>query len=544
VSNARENVNLLTSADWDIATLRLANWGSGAVPPQVILKTNWVSGDGGGLFRYDASDTTTADNGGTVIVDAAGNRWKRQYSDALNVTWWQPTGASSRDITTALQAAVTLAEADGNGTIIIPEPPGSRWDLSGAITIHGSYSITLQGEGNVVIFQTAATNAFNAGVSGTVRNGWINFRNLNVFSDGTGLICLRGQFLTNLSVDHCDFYNWNTGCIYVTDCYTHTVVNTGLVDDSASPDSDYGIKIDGASGNNGRLEGGHVIGFLGASAVGLNVTGQHFGYNVVTCDFETNRRDIEVFADGTGSVEGLYLTGIYSEDTTGTGKPFLYVDNAIATTPQNIAVRNCNLLNTHIALYKCAGFTEDSNYFHGSPAGATTPGQVLYLGSGVSKWRFGNSNYGIGAFATAPDPGEWQRFPEWSTYTPTWTAASVNPVLGNGTIAARYKLVGNTVHVIMKVTMGSTTTYGTGRWAFSLPFAASASIIETVSINTITYDDGVGAVAGKIASYVASTNVNNTRPVVSSNFDDVTATAPITWAQNDSLVLDFIYERA
>jgi hypothetical protein len=78
MTNARENVNLLTSADWDIATLRLANWGSGAVPPQVILKNNHAAGDGGGLFRYDASDTTTADNGSTVIVDAAGNRWKRQ----------------------------------------------------------------------------------------------------------------------------------------------------------------------------------------------------------------------------------------------------------------------------------------------------------------------------------------------------------------------------------------------------------------------------------------------------------------------------------
>lgn len=43
MSNARENVNLLTSADWDIATLRLANWGSGAVPPQVVLKQKGLS---------------------------------------------------------------------------------------------------------------------------------------------------------------------------------------------------------------------------------------------------------------------------------------------------------------------------------------------------------------------------------------------------------------------------------------------------------------------------------------------------------------------
>jgi hypothetical protein len=117
MSNARENVNLLTSADWDIPTLRLANWGSGAVPPQVVLKTSYVTGDGGGLFRYDASDTTTADNGGTVIVDTAGNRWKRQYAGALVDAWFSSlalactaAGTSPLKITSAqtIGASITI----------------------------------------------------------------------------------------------------------------------------------------------------------------------------------------------------------------------------------------------------------------------------------------------------------------------------------------------------------------------------------------------------------------------------------------------------
>jgi hypothetical protein len=117
MSNARENVNLLTSTDWDIATLRLANWGAGAIPPQVILKTNYVAGDGGGLFRYDAGDTTTADNGGTVIVDAAGLRWKRQYAGPLNAKWFGARGDNSTNDTTALQNALNAA---GNGALLIP----------------------------------------------------------------------------------------------------------------------------------------------------------------------------------------------------------------------------------------------------------------------------------------------------------------------------------------------------------------------------------------------------------------------------------------
>lgn len=109
MSNARENANLLSSADWDIATLRLASWGSGAVPPQVILKNSYVAGDGGGTFRYDASDTTTADNGGTVIVDAASRRWKRQYVGALHSKWFGARGNNSANDTTALQNAINAA---------------------------------------------------------------------------------------------------------------------------------------------------------------------------------------------------------------------------------------------------------------------------------------------------------------------------------------------------------------------------------------------------------------------------------------------------
>ena len=38
---------------------------------------------GGGQFDYDASDTTSADDGGTIIVDAAGRRWKRWLPDRV-----------------------------------------------------------------------------------------------------------------------------------------------------------------------------------------------------------------------------------------------------------------------------------------------------------------------------------------------------------------------------------------------------------------------------------------------------------------------------
>ncbi len=57
------------------------------------------------------------------------------------------------------------------------------------------------------------------------------------------------------------------------------------------------------------------------------------------------------------------------------------------------------------------------------------------------------------------------------SYTPTWTAQSANPSLGNGTLVGSYFQKGLLVDVFLNLTIGSTTTLGTGLWLFSLPFA-------------------------------------------------------------------------
>jgi hypothetical protein len=57
----------------------------------------------------------------------------------------------------------------------------------------------------------------------------------------------------------------------------------------------------------------------------------------------------------------------------------------------------------------------------------------------------------------------------WTTYTPTWTASTTNPTLGNGTLSGRYLQIGKRIEFSIQITWGSTTTAGTGTWAFSLP---------------------------------------------------------------------------
>lgn len=66
-----------------------------------------------GHFFRDDSDTTSADNGGTIIVDASGRRWKRLLVGPLNIQWFGAAsnwnGSTGTDDTTAIQAALDYA---------------------------------------------------------------------------------------------------------------------------------------------------------------------------------------------------------------------------------------------------------------------------------------------------------------------------------------------------------------------------------------------------------------------------------------------------
>ena len=69
-----------------------------------------------GFFYYDPSDTTSVDNGGTVIVSGNGKRWKRLFDGAVNVKWFGATGLASGDDTSALSRALLSIKQTG-GTI-------------------------------------------------------------------------------------------------------------------------------------------------------------------------------------------------------------------------------------------------------------------------------------------------------------------------------------------------------------------------------------------------------------------------------------------
>jgi hypothetical protein len=100
-------------------------------PTQTALVAGYfAAGDpGGGLFALNGSDSTSADNGGTIIVDVSGRRWYRSgaRNSVLNVMWFGAKGDGTTDDTAAIQAAITAAITVGG---VVHAPPG-KYVISG-----------------------------------------------------------------------------------------------------------------------------------------------------------------------------------------------------------------------------------------------------------------------------------------------------------------------------------------------------------------------------------------------------------------------------
>ncbi|MEU1071949.1 MULTISPECIES: hypothetical protein [unclassified Streptomyces] len=148
---------------------------------------------------------------------------------------------------------------------------------------------------------------------------------------------------------------------------------------------------------------------------------------------------------------------------------------------------------------------------------------------------------------TQYDGSSWVTVPlggTWAAYTPSWTAATTNPVLGNGSIAGRWTKVGTMVTFAIKITAGSTTTFGQGSWSLSLPTTAAAGIdmvgrvlVGDASAGTSGYSNGV--------AYIAA-NGTTVEPYAGGKQDTAICTSlgPMTWATGDRLWVSGTYETA
>ena len=112
----------------------------------------------------------------------------------------------------------------------------------------------------------------------------------------------------------------------------------------------------------------------------------------------------------------------------------------------------------------------------------------------------------------------------WYPYDPEWSCETTAPSIGNGSLIGRYILYGKLCYFKVKLVAGSTTTFGTGDWIFSLPVPASSVDYIPMYGKTYVYDTSEDYYALSVWVFIHS--VNTYRTTVEHN-------VPFIWTTGD-----------
>lgn len=119
----------------------------------------------------------------------------------------------------------------------------------------------------------------------------------------------------------------------------------------------------------------------------------------------------------------------------------------------------------------------------------------------------------------------------WTTYTPTWTATTTNPVVNNGVQTGRFNRAGKSIDVSIAITLGTTTTIGSGTYIFAVPVTTVGIVNQTANGTGAFFDTSGGVIFGGYAPTWFSTSAviarNPSGAVMSSAAPVVPATGDI-----------------
>lgn len=131
-----------------------------------------------------------------------------------------------------------------------------------------------------------------------------------------------------------------------------------------------------------------------------------------------------------------------------------------------------------------------------------------------------------------------------SSYTPTWTGSTTNPNIGNGVLLGRYLTVDKFMFIEIFIEAGSTTTFGSGAYSFSVPGGVTL-VTEGAAAQGDQSIPGFVRDSSANLHWRLSARANSSTQVIDRIFfsDNVTTTggvsntSPFTWATGDSMRL-------
>jgi hypothetical protein len=216
----------------------------------------------------------------------------------------------------------------------------------------------------------------------------------------------------------------------------------------------------------------------------------------------------------------VFRNGLYLQP--GVGNDFVETNPSLGTF--TMAVAPLAGANITVAYQRSISGTFNSDTVDGFHASATpTANQILVLNASA---QFPDTLIGSSAY---------------STWTPSFT--STGGSLGNGTASGRFKRLGSRVSGWGSITLGTTTSFGTGTISWALPVTTSASESNRVIGQVFYNDNGVNEYAGilrRSTTTSAFAGIVNASGVITYT----SSTSPFTFGNGDSIIYTFDYEAA
>lgn len=133
------------------------------------------------------------------------------------------------------------------------------------------------------------------------------------------------------------------------------------------------------------------------------------------------------------------------------------------------------------------------------------------------------------------------------SYTPTITAPTTSPTLGNSTLTGFYKQIGKIVHANVQLTIGSTFSAGSGAYRFALPVAANTTNIP-LTTNFMLSGTILDISASETGILTGAKLITSTTHEIiggkASSFGTINGGFPFTWATGDIISFGITYEAA
>lgn len=352
-----------------------------------------------GNFAVDEADTTSADNDGTIIVDANGRRWKRQYSEQVNAKWFGAKGDGVADDRPAIVAALALGLP-----VYLPE---GIYLIGAMITLQDGSSIIGDGITKTSIRHSGAFDFFTMGTDCSLTDLYID--------DSAGAFSGRGLVIG-------DKYRQKVSrCKIVTKGFP--VEFTTLGAGSQCMFDDVNMNWVGAVTGSAQVAVNMVSGTQ-LSAVPRTFTKiQTNGapsFNFGGCN--------DVFVSDSFLGDLIYTTnsrGVLISNSRLSNQPSIVVDG------HNGAITGCAIAGQITIANGADGYNIDSTY-----------NQLPVIDNS------GNNRNLISFWPVS--------------YTPVISTAGGGFSLGNGTVSGVYSRNGSLMNVAIEFTVGSTTSFGAG----------------------------------------------------------------------------------